>query len=533
MADEGDGSFCENPQGPVVIVAMRSLAKEILAIERPSLNECTMALQEAFKSSWHSLSAWLSVLTLFLSPVLQFIAVLARAVWPHARTAATSLWKYQASLPRSTLYAEAAVVVFLVGVALLRRFIVRQRYLPRAQRRVRLFRQRVDRTYVSFTKSVERNFRLSARLFPHVVYWTAASFFAWLAPGAAGHLRDKLWVFATTAWPTMYAIYLVLVLRSQHRSNGEAGGSGGGTPVAVSPDAANPRAPVMRRTPVRTPGPGTPGAGTPARSPGSGLARAGSVLPQDVDRVLMYWVVLTVANCASLVANLIPENRLTPHVHTAAFFVALWMHLPGPGSGLQVVYASLEPLVHKYVRDLRMPDNGHAGTLKSLQSLLVFTRLLTKENAEVLASNITDSWMLVPGLFCFFTPSFLTNLGCLYVGMVVPAFNSIKTLGRRSSAELSDGWAALATSARGARVRWLTYWVAYGLWWHACWSLGWVLRIIPLVAHAQLAVLLWLQVPWFRGGFRLLEFAERCMDRWASGAVAGQVSLPPQPQVQQ
>lgn len=34
--------------------------------------------------------------------------------------------------------------------------------------------------------------------------------------------------------------------------------------------------------------------------------------------------------------------------------------------------------------------------------------------------------MLVPGLFFFFTPSFMTNLGCMWVGLVVPAFNSIK-----------------------------------------------------------------------------------------------------------
>lgn len=108
-----------------------------------------------------------------------------------------------------------------------------------------------------------------------------------------------------------------------------------------------------------------------------------------------------------------------------------------------------------------------------------------------------------------------------------------KTLGRRSSTEFTDGWAALALSIRSARVRWLTYWVAYGLWWHTCWSLGRVLTMIPLVAHAQLAVLLWLQVPWFRGGFRLLEFGERCMDRWASGGVTPNAPLPPQPQVQQ
>lgn len=45
---------------------------------------------------------------------------------------------------------------------------------------------------------------------------------------------------------------------------------------------------------------------------------------------------------------------------------------------------------------------------------------------QVLADNVADSWMLLPVLVFFFTPGFLTNLGCLYAGLVVPALNSIK-----------------------------------------------------------------------------------------------------------
>ena len=48
----------------------------------------------------------------------------------------------------------------------------------------------------------------------------------------------------------------------------------------------------------------------------------------------------------------------------------------------QVVYSSLEPLVHTYVKDLR-PANGYTGELQRLQDVLVFLRVLTKEHAEV------------------------------------------------------------------------------------------------------------------------------------------------------
>lgn len=308
---------------------------------------CALALQAALESSWRALSAWTAVITLFLSPVLQFLAVLTRAVWPHAQGAATALWRYQASLPPSTLLAEAAAVAFVVAAFLLRRFIVRRRYLPRAQRRVRLLRARLNRGYASFTAAVERNFRLSARAFPHVAYWTAAGSFAWLAPGAAGWLRENLSVFVTATWPTLYALYLTLLLRSQDNgaaSNGEGGGGGAGagaagaagTPGGAGAAAASRRTPV--RTPVaRTP---TPGAGTPARSPGSALGRGARVTPQDVDWVLMYWVVFTVVKVVSLFpfASTAVEIFGKPFVRSVAFFLALWVHLPGPGSGLHVCF---------------------------------------------------------------------------------------------------------------------------------------------------------------------------------------------------
>lgn len=310
--------------------------------------ECALAFQAAFESSWHALSAWTAVVALFLSPILQLLAVLARAMWPHAQGAATALLKYQASLPLYTVLAEAAAVVFVVSVFLLRRFIVRRRYLPRAQRRVRLFRARLNRRYASFTQAVERNFRLSARAFPHVAYWTAAGSFAWLAPGPAAWLRENFSVFVTAMWPTLYGLYLNLLLRSQDQDapNGVAAGAGGigaaGTPAGAGAMGVSRRTPVrmpVARTSTSTPT-STPGAGTPARSPGSALGRGARVMPQDVDRVLMYWVVFTVVKVLSLVplASIAVEYLGTPFVRSVAFFLAIWMHLPGPGSGLQVLY---------------------------------------------------------------------------------------------------------------------------------------------------------------------------------------------------
>lgn len=45
---------------------------------------------------------------------------------------------------------------------------------------------------------------------------------------------------------------------------------------------------------------------------------------------------------------------------------------------------------------------------------------------QIIVDNVADSWLLVPTPLFFFMPGFLTNLGCLYAGMVVPSLNSIK-----------------------------------------------------------------------------------------------------------
>lgn len=293
-----------------------------------------MAFQAAFKSSWESFKAWISVLTLVISPLWRLLTILARAVWPHVQTSAISLWRFQASLPLSTLYAEAAAVTFIFLVILLRRFIVRRRYLPRAQQRIRSFRLRINRRYETFTASVERNFRLSARAFPHVVYWIAVALLAWLAPDSASWLRDNLWVWVTVTWPALYALYLTFLLRGQKGANGSPGGGRRQLAVGVSPGAAaaggRVRSPSVRMT-----------RGAPS-SPGEALAQKAAVMPHDVDRVLMYWVVFTAAQCCSVLLGYLPfaasvlGRMATPPVRTASFFFVVWIHLPDPGSGLQV-----------------------------------------------------------------------------------------------------------------------------------------------------------------------------------------------------
>lgn len=228
----------------------------------------------------------------------------------------------------------------VILVILLRRFIVRRRYIPRVQRSVHLFRTQMNRRYLAFTAAVERNFRVSAKAFPHVVYWTLAGLFAWFAPDTAGNCRDKMWVGVTASWPSLYALYLALSLRSQNSSTVvlDEGSRGRGPRVLPGQPAHSRRALTVTRKNVsgsRSMAAVNGREATPTRG-------STTVLPHDVDRVLMYWVVFTMARCCSVLAGYVPfaasvlQVVAPPIVRTMTFLAVVWMHLPGPGSGLQV-----------------------------------------------------------------------------------------------------------------------------------------------------------------------------------------------------
>ena len=160
--------------------------------------------------------------------------------------------------------------------------------LHRAHKSVLVLRARFHRRYVSFTLAVERNFWLSARALPHVMYWVAASLLMWLAPELTSMACEHLWVWVAVTWPTLSALYLLLLVRSDD------------------------------------------------------LVRESRVMPLDIDKVLRYWVVFTAAQCLQALTEYVPfasaivESIAPPILRTIIFFAVVWMHLPGPGSGLHV-----------------------------------------------------------------------------------------------------------------------------------------------------------------------------------------------------
>lgn len=241
-------------------------------------------IQAALWSSWDLLYSWGSLFMLVLSPVGQLILILARAAWPPAQFVTLAVWGQQTS----TLCAEAAGVILVIMFLMLRRFIIRRRYIPRAQESIRRLRARLNRIYMSFAVALERNFRLSARVLPHVVYWLAAGLVTGFFPEFASTSRELLWGWFTVTWPTIYASYLLLLVRS-----------------------------------------------------GDG-AHELRVAPQDMDQVFMYWAVFSVISCCGALVQFVPffmpllESVVPSTLWSVTFWAVVWMHLPGTGSGTKV-----------------------------------------------------------------------------------------------------------------------------------------------------------------------------------------------------
>lgn len=250
----------------------------------PVSQEYFLVIQAALWASWNLIYSWGSLFMLIMSPVGQLVLILAKAAWPPAQFMALAVWEQETS----TLCAEAAVVMFMIIVIMLRRFIIRRRYIPRAQESVRRLRARLNRVYTSFAVALERNFRLSARALPHVVYWLTTCLVTGFFPEFASASRDLLWGWFTVTWPTIYASYLLLLVRSRD----------GAHDIRVS--------------------------------------------PQDMDQVFMYWAVFSVISCFGALVRFVPfvmsllESVVPSTLLSVSFWAVVWMHLPSTGSGTKV-----------------------------------------------------------------------------------------------------------------------------------------------------------------------------------------------------
>jgi hypothetical protein len=208
--------------------------------------------------------------------------------------------------------------------------------------------------------------------------------------------------------------------------------------------------------------------------------------------------------------------RLLPRPVTpcacSSFFFLLWLQLPGRAGGLHIAFSVIEPLLHGAPSQRQHNNEGYEGLVGKLLvgtnaflSALRMVGLLSKATTDAVTVSIADSWLLVPASIFIFTPSFITYAGCLYVGMVVPALNTMKVL--QSSSQRPG-------ESQRRRIRWLTYWAVFGVFWEALQVAAPLLAWLPFSTHAQLLALMWLQLPYFHGSTTVVSACHRLLARF-------------------
>ncbi|CAM9731857.1 unnamed protein product, partial [Phaeothamnion confervicola] len=409
------------------------------------------ALGGAVATTWTSLVAWYKLWLLVLTPPLRAVWVCLSDAWPVMRALLVAVWDWQAAQPTTVLLAEIGGVLSLLLLYLLQRFIARRRYVPRARAKVAAVRHRVSKRYHTFIAEVEKKSNFAARTLPHACFWIVAVTAAVFAPDLVATVTEGLgWDLLTVFFPVLSTLFLVRGLK--------------GSPPTT---AAAATAAVLTTT--RTPPPrvmsfstsaGARGSGRRGSAAGGGAAAAGdraSTAPDgrptapEVSKALMYWVIFAFLCCCHYVVTMVPFvprllERL-PMLERLALLFFVWLQLPGPVAGIHVVYAVVEPLIQRHIRNVRsaaaVAGSGAraeaAATSRSALRVAVVLRLLSEKQVDVIEENIADSWMLLPCPLFLFTPGFITYGGCVYTGMVVPVLNSIKTLARIDAARAAGG----------------------------------------------------------------------------------------------
>jgi hypothetical protein len=241
---------------------------------------------------------------------------------------------------------------------------------------------------------------------------------------------------------------------------------------------------------------------------------------------LRYWSVLSV--CLFLeqfpfTGHFLSVIPVWPEIRLA---FALWLQLPVT-RGCDWAFSGVVPLLDRYVKKipaLQLAQNQMgAATVEQrgiVVSILSSVGLVSKKTGKKLmkATEMNGTLIMVAIPFML-SPSFITKIGVLVVGLAFPAHASTtavlelehfkKDLKKHDGDETDDAAANHAGADAGEQsVFWLEYWVVYVIFSlvHAPLAtvFGWW---FPLWDQFHLAILLWMQISYFSGAHNVFKVA--------------------------
>ena len=211
---------------------------------------------------------------------------------------------------------------------------------------------------------------------------------------------------------------------------------------------------------------------------------------------LTYWVVLSWFFFLLPIITFFIPSSLMDRIRVPGVMlviIAIWLQLPWT-DGSELAFRLLAPLISPYLGVADSAEQQIAKATLERSNLLVgalrFARVITDEQADMFTQTIQHSGYLLIGLVFLFTPGVITRLGALFVGFGVPVFTVSGVIINRRQSVCRE---------------WLTYFVVLYVFEHVHTALSVAFSWVPFWYHAKLVLLMWLQLPVFRGAQRIYD----------------------------
>lgn len=508
-------------------------------------SEIVQLASDAARAFFDALSLIARLVLAILRPTLRYLGPKANR---FARRSWTSFW----SQPARAIALQAAGALVFGALLLLERRFGFFRGLLRFARRAR--RATSDR-YRAVQAALGRQSRSAAALFPHMLFVGAAGVAEhFVVKGLSGGVRGGMLVVVGVVAPVVRTVRLLYAIdtssldsdvdtpigrggdssRAGHSSRaGDASRAGDSSRSSGRPEGlsslrrrASNVASAIEHDGVESPAVGEGSPLTPPRSPSprplkrvqtlpaTGLSRSSrprTAFTEADERaarrakeaeLLELWVCAALVGAGRSVLRFFCPALLLPMVarlDDALLYLFVWLQASWT-KGCRPMFAVISAFL-----GLRAVFSPRASARKAETSdtaskrvgfalrMAVALNLLTQPRADELADCFAESGVALAGVLFFFTPGFLTFCGTIVVALLAPAYFSAGTL-------------AIASGAAATRRNWLTYFSVFAVV-ETVWEVaGGYFAWFPLWWHLKMAVVLWLQLPYYRGAATVLHY---------------------------
>lgn len=471
-------------------------------------------------------------------PLARAVRALLAAAGPPAAAAGAAAWGLFVRQSPEALALEAAAGVALLAVAAVEaRFGLLRGVFGAAHG----FLSSIASRYHGVRRGVREKSRLAAVLLSHIVFAVPVLLVCAWARGSLGLFVRKYGLYlvscAAPAWKTAQRLYRIEEEGEEKNWDGYGDGNGhgdhdgdGGSDASDEHELGDdegssvPRSDAVEKQSTVVVGGATPPSAASVRrrrrvSSGRNSASPAVIAPQPASpaiprtagtgkkwkvaerkareqeaELLRFWSVFGVVWAARSVARYFTPalfEALLDRLDTFLFFFLIWLQI-GLTRGADLFFPLLATALRQS-RYLRANAATGAEQLNIFLRVLVSVGAVPPERAAVIASTLTESGVVLIGIVFFITPRSATFIGTLLTGYAVPVYISV--------------YSATPASQPIARHTWLSYWAAFSVveagYSYLSNSCDW----IPLWYHFKLALILWLQVPYYRGAASMLDSA--------------------------